>query len=471
MSSICMGEHVARRAVPVAGVAVLWERRVPSWVGPLVVLGLAATARAADPCAGGWSSYAPMGVPRQETGTAVVGATVYVAGGFDATTAPSAVLEAYDPAADAWSTRAPMPAPLHHPGAAAVGGMLYVVGGLAGASFDAVASMYAYDPVADVWSVRAPLPAPRGAIGIAVVDGRIYAVGGYRDGGSVADAAVYDPAADRWTALPPMPTARDHLAAAAIDGIVYAVGGRTAVLFDRLEAYDPRTDRWTSRAPMPTARGGLAATAVLGRLFAFGGEGNAADPLGIFRETEAWDAAADRWSRLPDMPTPRHGMAAAAMGTVVWVPGGATVAGFGVSGANEAFTPPAGGTLGAPRVRVARRRRADARLALRATLGGLADAPDTRLLRLRLLDGDRALFAATLPPGTLAGRGPARFRHRDRGRPPRIRALDLRRRAGGDVTLTATVAPGRLGILPATATLAVELGDQAYCGAVRLRRR
>jgi len=437
----------------------------------LALVGLPWGAPAADPCAGGWSTHAPMRVPRQETGAAVIGTTLYVAGGFDAAGSPSAVLEAYDPATDVWTTRAPLPAALHHPGAAAAGGTLYVVGGLAGAGFTAVASTYAYDPAADAWTARAPLPAPRGALGVAVVDGRIYAVGGFRDGGSVADAAVYDPASDRWTVLPPMPTARDHLAAAAIDGIVYAVGGRTAILFDRLEAFDPATGAWTTRAPMPTARGGLAAAAVLGRLFAFGGEGNAADPRGIFRETEAWDAAADRWSRLADMPTPRHGMAAATMGAVVWVAGGATVQGFGASGANEAFTPPAGAALRASRAGVTRRRRRDARLTLRATLPALADAPHTRPVRVRVLDGERALFAATLPAGTLAARGAGRFRHRDSGRPPRLRALALRRGAGGDTRLVAVAAPGPLPALPATVTLAVEVGDQAYCGPVRLRRR
>lgn len=449
------------------------ERGVRFRSGVLVgcaVLALRAGAPAADPCAGGWSSHAPMGVPRQETGTAVLGTRVYVVGGFDAASVASAVLEVYDSATDAWTMRSPMPAALHHPAAAAVGDVLYVVGGLGGATFDAVASTYAYDPATDAWTARAPLPTARGALGIAVVEGRIYAVGGLR-GASVPDAAVYDPGSDRWTALPPMPTARDHLAAAAVGGIVYAVGGRTAVLFDRLEAYDPSTNQWTSREAMPTARGGLAAAAVLGRLVTFGGEGNAADPLGIFRETEAWDPGADRWSRLADMPTPRHGMAAATMGAVVWVPGGATRAGFGVSAANEAFTPPAGAPLGAPRARVARRRSAAARLMFRATLARLADAPDTRLLRVRVLDGDRELFAATLPPGMLAARGGARFRHRDHGRPPRLRALDLRRRPGGDVRLVATAAPGPLGALPNTATLAVEVGDQAFCGPVRLRPR
>jgi hypothetical protein len=219
---------------------------------------------------------------------------------------------------------------------------------------------------------------------------------------------------------------------------------------------------------MPTARGGLAAAAVLGRLFAFGGEGNDADPRGIFRETEAWDGAADRWGRLADMPTPRHGMAAATMGEVIWVPGGATRAGFGVSGANEAFTPPAGAPLGAPRARVARRRRADARLRFRTTLPALPEPPNASPVRLRLLDGDREVFAASLPPGALVSRG-AGFRHRARGRPPMLRSLALRVRRRGDVVLVAVAAPGRLAAGFRVANLVIEVGGAAFCGSVRLR--
>jgi len=86
---------------------------------------------------------------------------------------------------------------------------------------------------------------------------------------------------------------------------------------------------------MPTARGGLAAAAVGGRLYAFGGE----NP-GVFATTEAFDPATNEWRRLADMPTPRHGAGAVAVGGTIYVIGGGVRAGFGASGANEAFTPP-----------------------------------------------------------------------------------------------------------------------------------
>jgi hypothetical protein len=39
------------------------------------------------------------------------------------------------------------------------------------------------------------------------------------------------------------------------------------------------------------------------------------------------------------MPTPRHGMAAAAWNGALYVPGGATSAGFGAVAAHEVLTP------------------------------------------------------------------------------------------------------------------------------------
>ena len=42
------------------------------------------------------------------------------------------------------------------------------------------------------------------------------------------------------------------------------------------------------------------------------------------------------------MPSPRHGIGAAVVGDRIFVPGGATVQGFGASGAHEVFDAPSG---------------------------------------------------------------------------------------------------------------------------------
>ena len=73
-----------------------------------------------------------------------------------------------------------------------------------------------------------------------------------------------------------------------------------------------------------------------------GGEGNSGTPDATFRQNEEYDPAADRWRALPDMPTPRHGLYGAAIGTVIYTPSGGPVAGATYSNRTEAFIlPPA----------------------------------------------------------------------------------------------------------------------------------
>jgi N-acetylneuraminic acid mutarotase len=434
-----------------------------------LVLGAAAVAAALGPSR--WEERAPLGVPRQETGVAALGGLVYAVGGFDAD-GPSATVEAYDPVADRWLTVAPLPRPLHHVGAAAVGDTLYAVGGLATDAFTAVADVTAFDPGLNEWRPVASLPQPRGAVGLATLGGRIYVAGGLRGGASIADFAAYDPLTDVWTELPAMPTARDHLAAAAIGATFYAVGGRNSGrLYGALEAYDPATGAWRADLPpLLTPRGGLMAAAVDTRLFAFGGEGNGADPLGIFPEVESYDVLTGRWLRLPAMKTPRHGTAAATLGGVIHVPGGAMRQGFGISAAHEVFVPPTGDVLERPRLRLRAAAGATARLDLRGRFARPPVDPAVAALTIRLLDGDAALVEATLPAGRLvANRRRTRFRYRTstaagftRVVLVRARRDTLRVRLRAVVTVTS---------LPETVTVALALGDDLFCGDARVRSR
>jgi len=88
---------------------------------------------------------------------------------------------------------------------------------------------------------------------------------------------------------------------------------------------------------MPTGRSGVAGAVVANCFYIFGGEGNAQDPNGIFHEVEAYDPEIDSWTRLPPMQTGRHGIYAAVIGNAVYLPGGATRQGFGVTATNEAY--------------------------------------------------------------------------------------------------------------------------------------
>jgi N-acetylneuraminic acid mutarotase len=289
--------------------------------------------------AGVWVPLASLQEPRQEVAVAALAGKVYVIGGIRADGSTADTVEVYDPATDRWQFAAPLPTSVHHTAAAVVGGTLYVIGGLWGLRFAPVNAVFAYDSTTNTWTRKASLLTSRGALAVGVVAGRIYAAGG-SPRARERDFAVYDPATDTWTSLPPLPTPRNHLAAGTVGTTFYAVGGRSGGIggiTDVLEAFDTRSSAWMTKAPMPTARGGIAGAVVQGCLYVFGGEGNPARADGVFATTEVYDPRISAWQRLQPMRTPRHGIGAAAVGRRIYIPGGATVQGFGVTGVHEAF--------------------------------------------------------------------------------------------------------------------------------------
>ncbi len=70
--------------------------------------------------------------------------------------------------------------------------------------------------------------------------------------------------------------------------------------------------------------------------YVFGGE------LGrptTYRETEAYEFATNTWSVRAPMPTPRHGLAAVAVGVRIYVISGGPRPGGSYSNVNEVFIP------------------------------------------------------------------------------------------------------------------------------------
>lgn len=80
---------------------------------------------------------------------------------------------------------------------------------------------------------------------------------------------------------------------------------------------------WRERAQMPTRRAYLALTVVEGRIFAIAGQ----TPEGATATVEIYDPQGDLWTRGSDRPTPATYVAAAAIGTDVYVPGGCDIGG------------------------------------------------------------------------------------------------------------------------------------------------
>ena len=302
------------------------ERRM-LFAATLLSLLLGGTPAIAQCPAGAWVTLAAMNEPRQEMAVAALDGKVYTVGGLAGRANAN---EVYDTKTNSWSLAADLPLDTDHDWAVPLNGRVYVGGGRTN-------RVFFYDPPAGSWTEVTPSAFVHGGTpAAAVIAGRIYVAGGTGGGMSGNELEAYDPATNRWTTLAPMSCARNHTAGGVLDGKLYVAGGRPGSQ-DCLEVYDPAANTWARRASMPTGRSGVAGAVIGDCLYIFGGEGNPGDPNGIFHQVEAYDPAVDRWTELPPMQTGRHGIYAAVIGSVVYLPGGATMQGFGVTGTNEAY--------------------------------------------------------------------------------------------------------------------------------------
>jgi N-acetylneuraminic acid mutarotase len=267
-----------------------------------------------------------------------------VIGGLTSFTDHSDAVWVFDTVARTWSAGPTLPQPVHHANAVAVDGTIYVVGFLA-QNFAARGTVWRHTPGVDVdWLARTSMPpgSERGASVVGAIGGLIYVAGGLRGFGAVGDVSAYDPVNDLWdNSVPDLPAARDHACGAVIDGALIVAGGRQGDIGSTttsVQAFAPGGN-WTARADMLTGRGGTACGVIDGKLIVVGGEGNPNAPSGVFEHTESYDAARDTWESLEPMRTPRHGMAAAAVGGVLYVPAGAITQSLGAVDTHETFTP------------------------------------------------------------------------------------------------------------------------------------
>ena len=119
-------------------------------------------------------------------------------------------------------------------------------------------------------------------------------------------------------------------------GRVYAVAGRLGGIDTNqaiVQSLRPGTRVWWTDPPVPEARGGTGAAAAGGRLISAGGEA----PGGTTGAVFSFDPVARKRDRLPDLPTPRHGLAVMGVGPRVYVIAGGPRPGLFVSGANESL--------------------------------------------------------------------------------------------------------------------------------------
>jgi hypothetical protein len=311
-----------------------------------------------------WTRRAELPWVAQEIYCAARGEAIVVAGGLVGRPGGALHIEdrtgIYRPAEDRWVEGPRLPQPRHHPMLIADGETVYALGGYGrtgAGDWTAMTDVWALR--GEAWEPAGTMPAPQSeTIGVAHA-GRLHLITGRAPAGSangqwndqadIADHRVFLPAEARWETASPCPMARNSAAAALLDGAVWVAGGRTVSGggTGRLDRYDPVADRWDTRAPIPRSYasnnqvgGGLAMAAAGGRLIAFGGEWfQRGGGGGVFRETWIYDPAADVWTQGPDMATPRHGLAAAAVGGVVYaIAGGSVVSGGRATGIVESLS-------------------------------------------------------------------------------------------------------------------------------------
>jgi len=312
-----------------------------------------------------WDERAPMPWAIQEIYAAAWGERIITAGGLAMTPEGFHVSDRtaiYDTRRDVWEEGPRLPEARHHPMIVVADDKPWALGGYrrsAQGDWTSTTDIWVLD---GDWTPAGAMPGPQAeTVGVEHA-GRIHLIGGraphgsgdggWNDQGDIAVHRVFNPGDGRWAEAAPLPMARNSAAACVVDGAIWVAGGRTVAGggTGRLDRYDPVTDRWDTLAPIPpspaTGRqvgGGLAMGAIDGRLVAFGGEWFGSDNTsrqgGVFAETWTYDAMRDVWFEGPPMPTPRHGLAAAGVGSALYaIAGGAVVGGGRASAAVEVFT-------------------------------------------------------------------------------------------------------------------------------------
>jgi N-acetylneuraminic acid mutarotase len=289
-----------------------------------------------------WGALPSAPLERSEVAATRIGGFIYVVGGFEPTRTSSAV-ERYDIRRRRWKRVRSMPLAVNHPTAVAYGGDLYVHGGYAAnlGLTQPTGALQRYDPSRNRWSRLRPSPTPRAAHAVAVIGHRLYAAGGANESGSLRSLEIYDFESRRWTRGPGFPPpARNHTTGVASGGRFYVLAGRDTRNFTAAARYDPARRKWERLPPLHTARGGIASARLSdGRIVVFGGE--RLEPGGTtIAEVELFDPRTRRWSSLPDMRTPRHGLGGAALGQRVFAIEGGPTPGFAFSSTIEVLEVP-----------------------------------------------------------------------------------------------------------------------------------
>jgi len=191
---------------------------------------------------------------------------------------------------------------------------------LVGSSAALVAGPLRGGAATESWSERARLPMPRSEVGVAAVDGYVFVVGGFAPDGDQRALLAYNVRSDGWQRRSSLPRGLNHPAVAALGGRVFVFGGfaqEDGRPLSDAYAYDPAADKWSSLASLPSPRRAAAAATFEQGLHVVGG--NSGGSLGLH---ERYDPKKNVWETRAPLPVGRDHLAAvSAHGTLFAIAG------------------------------------------------------------------------------------------------------------------------------------------------------
>ena len=314
-----------------------------------------------------WNRAAPLTVPRFAFGTCFSDNQVFVAGGLvPRYTFPmvqlgwqrTRVFEVLDTAGPPqrwfWQHKKPMPVPHAFPALVywKDDNAVYSFGGIADDDTNTPSDIVQkYLVGLDEWVNCTRMPSGRAGHTATLYKEKIYIIGGVGEKGKKTPILVFDPKGDRWssfdaTSIPRMPYS--HVAASIAGRGILIAGG-----LERNDGFDPSPvgSSWlfqpgsnipfTALGDMPRAVHGASAafSALHQSVVVLGGMSK----TGLLNVSQAYDVRSGRWNVMPDVPTPRLGLGAAAIngGTHIMAVGGASLA----IATDEKPPPPYGGDI------------------------------------------------------------------------------------------------------------------------------
>ena len=322
---------------------VLRKPLIATSFGFTIAMAGVAFGQTSSPEPGAWGQKAPLIEANSEFTLTSTGEKIYVLGGYPQGRVSVKTVQIYDIPNDKWALGPPLPEVNNHGVAAAHDGVVYLFGGQTDPNTAYVDTVYALDTklgAGAAWTQKAAMPTKRSAGAAVVHEGKIYIAGGRPPRGH--DFAVYDPRTDTWEKLPDLPSQRNHIAMELIAGTIHVFGGRLGGGFqsDKTaahEVFDPGSRTWSVAAPMLKPRSGINSAQAFGCVHVWGGE----EQAGVFPDHDYYDPRNDKWTKLPNMAIPIHGVTGATFANgLIYVTGGGTQVG-GNSGSllNQVYRP------------------------------------------------------------------------------------------------------------------------------------